>query len=783
MFREYVEAGWAIVGFAPGTKGPDERMPGSKGWNTRERAITDPQRVNGMLQGGLLHAYSATCSIDIDNMAEARPFLAQHGIDLDALLNARNAVQIVSGRPNRAKLLYRLDKPLVSKKLCRYESLVNGKKYHALELRCATRQGKSVQDVLPPSIHPGTGKPYEWRYGSELIGSWRNLPPLPEALLALWQEGHAEPAEPAEDLLGALPDPLREEGPQEGPSMAELRFYLEHHTSDAYDDWVAVGMALHDATGGSPEGLLLWDEWSRKFPSYGEAKGGLPPQYPTDKWPSFTAGRNGNYTIGYLKSKAPPYVPLDSFPVTPEADAEFKAAAPGEPDRGVDTRPLAVIRRALEPLVFVTSQGTYYDRTRGVLVNRDSIDDMYTPAMPVLHITGNNGAVKTYTPKPRDELRRAPWKEIVDGIGMHPGAGTFFNENGRRYLNTYEPPAIEATPPTGPEQEAFEFMWSRPSEAIFRDWLLKFYAHAVQKPGVKIRMAPLLVGHTTGSGKSTLMRVLPELLFTRRYVATLTSDSLKEQFNDQLARAWWVHFEEMHSGNARAERVSVFNKVKPWVSEDTISIRPMYGARYDAPNRTQMTGASNYEDDALNVDDQDRRWAIGHIERSMSANEARDLYAFLESPRAPGVLHHIFRNVSLAGFNPNGRAPDTAAKRVMVRVNYGHWESELLELIANGTPPFNKDLVVITDILPYVKQGGITASRLQRIVGRPPFNFAKLGNGYGKQLWAWRNTEMWQAVSAQARIDYYEGGVRPAGWEVSDALPAPLAEACGFNSD
>jgi len=112
-FRDYVSAGWALVGFRPGEKGPSGEA--AKGWNTRERAITDPQRVNGMVQGGLLHAYSGTCSIDIDHLAKSREFLAAHGVDLDALLGAKDAVQISSGRPNRAKLIYRLAAPLPSK--------------------------------------------------------------------------------------------------------------------------------------------------------------------------------------------------------------------------------------------------------------------------------------------------------------------------------------------------------------------------------------------------------------------------------------------------------------------------------------------------------------------------------------------------------------------------------------------------------------------------------------------------------------------------------------------
>src|SRR5690606_5740137 len=125
-----------------GSKGPV-----APGWNLRVNAISTPEQLVGVVGAGLLHSYSQTCALDVDNLQVARPWLAERGIDIDALLRAPDSVQIVSGRPNRAKLLYRLPTPLVSKKLCRYEVLLDGKVYHALELRCATRNRSEERRV------------------------------------------------------------------------------------------------------------------------------------------------------------------------------------------------------------------------------------------------------------------------------------------------------------------------------------------------------------------------------------------------------------------------------------------------------------------------------------------------------------------------------------------------------------------------------------------------------------------------------------------------------------
>jgi hypothetical protein len=759
VFYDYLDHGWGLCEIPRGSKGPNY-----KGWNTPEGVIRDKKKLNGAVGAGLCHVGSGTAALDIDNLAEARPFFKDLGVDLDALLGARDAVQISSGRPNRAKLIYRLATPLPSKKLARYESIVDGKKYHAIELRCAARDGASVQDCLPGTIHPQTNKPYEWKYGDPLVGSWRNLPEIPAALLALWQQSTPEAEEPA------LP-----EAQDETADLATLRDYLEYHTDhDTYDTWVNVGMALHKATGGAPEGLLLWDEWSRKSSKYGEAKGGLPAQYPTDKWHSFHTDADGP-GLDYLRAPAP--APLAAFPVVAE---EFQP--PVDEGHGVDVRPGALIRNALLPLVFISSQGMYYDTTRNGLLSMQSVEHLYTPVMPIVHSTGTNGAAKSYQPNPVHELRRATWKEEAFGLGMHPAQGKFFSERGRRFLNTYEDPKIQMLKPTARERETFNFLWTRPDEKVFRNWLLQFYAYAVQHPGEKITSAPLLVGHATGSGKNTLMKILPQLLFSPQYVTVMTNQVLQDKFSDQLANAWWVYFEELHSGSFKGDRIGVANRVKSWITDDTVTVRPMFGKAYDAPNRIQITASSNYEDDAIFVDNSDRRWVIGHIEHGMTEKEGDDTYAFLNSARAPGVLRQIFSEVSLTGFNPKGRAPDTAAKKTMVSVNYGLWESKILELAEGAVPPFDKDIVSTQDLMPFMGNG-MTAVRLGRILSRSPFNCTKLPPAYGKRLWCWRNQELWAQMGPRAQNDHHTSGVRPADhpWELG--LPAAMSAACGFEPE
>lgn len=182
QIAEYCQHGFVLVPIPTGRKGPN-----TPGWNKRENCVFDADKAAGLTGNiGLAHAYSRprTAVIDIDDYPVADKWLSERGIDLAELLTAPGAVLIDSGRENRAKLLYRL--PAGLDPIPTIQPPGTG-----LEFRCATKNGMTVQDLLPGSIHPDTGKPYTW--GGN--GDWRQPPELPAAILDLWCELVAKPSE------------------------------------------------------------------------------------------------------------------------------------------------------------------------------------------------------------------------------------------------------------------------------------------------------------------------------------------------------------------------------------------------------------------------------------------------------------------------------------------------------------------------------------------------------------------------------------------------------------
>lgn len=307
-FTEYTRAGWVLVPLAPG-----EKAPRGKGWNVRELCLDREDETRSLAGAGLAHAYSGTCSVDIDDVDNARRWLHHHGVDLDALLEASDAVMISSGRKNRAKLIYALPQPLPGYK---HIERIDGVKVNTIDFRCATRGGLTMQDVLPPTVHPDTGNPYEWVYGDELAGHWSCLPLIPDDLKALWQSV-LRTDKPSSDEAASM-------------TVEEIRPLLDAFDPDTdYESWITVGMAIHSATAGGSDGLALWDEWSAKGDKYKGSRDLSP------HWGSFEGdGVTGAYLLMGQRASA------DDFEALPEIE-EDEGGAPGKKKRTFEAVPVS----------------------------------------------------------------------------------------------------------------------------------------------------------------------------------------------------------------------------------------------------------------------------------------------------------------------------------------------------------------------------------------------------------------------------------------------------------
>lgn len=180
--RRYVDTyGFHLVPIEPGRK-----FPTANDWGNL--CLTNPEDADAFYNQrpdwnmGLALGPSRMCSLDIDCDESFQAIIDEFGIDPDSLWKHPT----IQGRDKGRRVMFRVpdgvDLPYTKLNWKREDD--SSKSYTVFELRSAC-DGKQRQDVLPPSIHPDTGKPYRWIVQPPRAGQpW---PEPPAWLLAMWQ--------------------------------------------------------------------------------------------------------------------------------------------------------------------------------------------------------------------------------------------------------------------------------------------------------------------------------------------------------------------------------------------------------------------------------------------------------------------------------------------------------------------------------------------------------------------------------------------------------------------
>lgn len=252
---DMLEAGFALIPIPLSEKGPKYRD-----WNLRAGCVTSPSehhRFDGM-NVGIAHAFcspSPTCALDIDNFKTAKPWLASHGIDLMDICSQSDVVGILSGREFSLKLLYRL--PLGTPVLPTQQIEGSDGKC-SIEFRCGTTTGNTVQDLIPPSIHP-SGRQYRWVTKTSPL----EIPRLPNAIHELWEKLLSKECRVSERNFPQLPDSLRR--PETPRQIAQIREVLSYINADCdYQTWRNIVWSILSSHWSMAEQLA--EEWSVTAP-------------------------------------------------------------------------------------------------------------------------------------------------------------------------------------------------------------------------------------------------------------------------------------------------------------------------------------------------------------------------------------------------------------------------------------------------------------------------------------------------------------------------------------
>ena len=265
---------------------------------------------------------------------------------------------------------------------------------------------------------------------------------------------------------------------------------------------------------------------------------------------------------------------------------------------------------------------------------------------------------------------------VVDTM-FWPGANTIFDYNNMPMLNSYSLGGCLVADEIDDDGQSVIDMFLRHIDFTLSDErekriLLDWLAFVVQNPGERVNWALLLQG-AQGTGKSYFVKLLQLILGD--HVKNLDPSAISGRFTSWAHGSLVVAVEEIRISGAN--KYEVLDRMKPFISNDTVQIEEKGRDHRTVPNFTSYLLLTNHKD-AIPLTTGDRRYCVlfsrvqteaqlfAELGGEQKAGEYFD-HLFNETKRRCDVLANYFYNYKIsADFNNRGRAPDTAARQKMM---------------------------------------------------------------------------------------------------------------------
>ncbi len=483
-----IARGYALCPIAPGSKGPRQ-----KGWNTAAQWLDSPAKLDAALAAhptmglGLIHG-ARTVALDVDDLPAAKAWCAARGVNLTALL--ATGARII-GNPARAKALYRAPDGLT---LPYHKVEANGQTI--LELRSGPRQ-----DVLPPSVHPTTGKPYRWD-GFDLAA--HDFPPMPEALVALWLDCTTATPSPASTRTGRTPSAI-------------AAYNAAHSVADllAAHGYTAEGGRYRPPGATGAAGIVLLNDGARCFSHH--AGDPLANGHALDAFDVMCCLDHGGDTKAALRAVAPSAgVASDLDARLAAMNAEFAVVMMGGKEAIMVERADPIHGVRLEFWTFTAFTRWHEHHMVDVPLGEDRV------------------ARRAIA----DVWRRWTGRRQFRGVEFAPGRaardGTY---------NLWQGFAVAPGPGRCDRFLAhLRDTIANGDEALYR-YLLGWFAALIQRPGQKVETS-LVIRGPQGCGKTLIGQVVGRLLGPQHYVPVAADRFVTGHFNAHLAQCLLLQVDE-----------------------------------------------------------------------------------------------------------------------------------------------------------------------------------------------------------------------------------------------
>lgn len=201
---------------------------------------------------------------------------------------------------------------------------------------------------------------------------------------------------------------------------------------------------------------------------------------------------------------------------------------------------------------------------------------------------------------------------------------------------------------------------SESKSADLFDWLMRWCAYPIHHPGAKMKSCVVVCG-PQGAGKNMLFEDVLMAIY-RDYGRVIDQDAIEDKFNDWASRKLFLIADEVLS---RSEVYHVKNKLKRFVTGDTIRINPKNMGAYDERNHVNMVFLSNETMPVL-LEEDDRRHAVLRTPPALPQEFYTAVAAEIHNGGVAAFHDYLLNDVDLAGFTEHSRPPWTDAKLELI---------------------------------------------------------------------------------------------------------------------
>lgn len=481
-------------------------------------------------------------------------------------------------------------------------------------------------------------------------------------------------------------------------SEDEAAFYMSKLPYGCAEDgalWLKVGMALYHQFGGSEIGWQFFDEFSKRceekydarmnrkrWNSFGKNKRANPVTFASvielaggnkvviaDKFEKLISDIKtctNKDALSDLVKEASTFT-LDEMNNTILIGAVKKQFAQVTDQKLTDAQVKKILRKSrpqkdgdfYEDYVFITATGEYMHRETKTVMGPRAFDVKHSRDTPA-DADGNPQRATNYVDNKIECVHSGMYAPMFSDI---------FTYDGVEYFNTYKPNVLERKPAGAVVEMVKKHIAHLLPDPIEQQLVINYLAHNVQRPGVKIQWGMMLQG-VQGDGKSFFAEMMQRVM-GQSNCTSVSAEVLDDKYTSWSEGVCMVFFEELKLDNFR--KYETINKLKPFITNPTISVRKMYRDPYEAINTVNYFALTNYKD-ALPIDDTDRRYCVlfsqwqsrEKLEAFMAENPNYypDIYEQMREG-AGEILDWLLTHKIPDSFLAMKRAPATRAKEQM----------------------------------------------------------------------------------------------------------------------